>query len=303
MKEYTNIAKYSSTKNSTITFLNSKSKLLLSISTIFFLATTILKIFFSNCSFSLLFIILEIISTLLYFLIISYCIFNISRLHIYSQILEKLNLKYKALQDSHDAVRGFKHDFNNIIQSIGGYICCNDIEGLKLYYNQLLIECQIVNNIDILSSELIDNPAIYNLICSKYFKACNLGIKVDLNIFMSFKNVHVKIYELARILGILLDNAIEAAVDSDLKVIKLEFKKDIPNNRFLLIIKNSYSKKDLDIDSIFEKGVSSKPNNSGLGLWEVKKILNKVQNINLYTYKDATYFTQQVELYSKNKKE
>ena len=122
---------------------------------------------------------------------------------------------------------------------------------------------------------------------------------VNLNIFMSFKNIDVKIYELTRILGILLDNAIEAAIDSNLKIIKIEFKKDVPNNRFLLIVKNSYSKKDIDIDSIFEKGVSSKPNNSGLGLWEVKKILNKVQNLNLYTYKDYTYFTQQIELYNK----
>ncbi len=297
MQNCTSIVTYSSKKNSIINFLTSKSMLLISTNIIFLFITFIFKLLFYNTT--LPFIILEITTILLYFIITFYCIFNISRLHISSQLIEKLNLKYKALQDSHDAVRGFKHDFNNIIQSLGGYINCNDIDGLKLYYNQLLIDCQIINNVDILSGEIIDNPAIYKLICSKYFKACSLGIKVDLNIFMSFKNIDVKIYELTRILGILLDNAIEAAIDSNLKIIKIEFKKDVPNNRFLLIVKNSYSKKDIDIDSIFEKGVSSKPNNSGLGLWEVKKILNKVQNLNLYTYKDSTYFTQQIELYNK----
>ena len=298
MQKY--ISTYSSTKNFILNFLTSKSKLLICTNIIFLVITTILKLIFYNYSNSFSFIILETITILLYLLIICYCIFSTSRLHLFSQILEKLNLKHKALQDSHDNIRAFKHDFNNIVQSIGGYICCNDMEGLKSYYNQLLKDCQIVNNIEILSNELIDNPAIYNLICSKYFKAHNLGIKVELNIFISFQDLNIKTYELAKILGILLDNAIEAAIDSDLKIIKIEFKKDTPNNRFLLIIKNSYSQKDLNLDIIFEKGVSSKPHNSGLGLWEIRKILNRLQNLNLYTYKDYNYFTQQVEIYNKN---
>ena len=43
----------------------------------------------------------------------------------------------------------------------------------------------------------------------------------------------------------------------------------------LLIIENTYTNKQICIDKIFEKDFSTKPHNTGLGLWEVKKILSK----------------------------
>ena len=48
---------------------------------------------------------------------------------------------------------------------------------------------------------------------------------------------------------------------------------------------------------IFNKGVTGKENHTGLGLWEVKQILKKNNNINLYTNKNDTYFSQQLEIY------
>ena len=35
----------------------------------------------------------------------------------------------------------------------------------------------------------------------------------------------------------------------------------------------------------------------GLGLWEVRKILNKNNNLNLFTSKDNKFFKQQLEIY------
>ena len=37
--------------------------------------------------------------------------------------------------------------------------------------------------------------------------------------------------------------------------------------------------------------------NSGLGLWEVRQILKRNNNLNLFTTKDAEYFRQQFEIY------
>ena len=49
---------------------------------------------------------------------------------------------------------------------------------------------------------------------------------------------------------------------------------------------------------IFEKKYSTKPGNSGLGLWEVRQILKKNNNLNLFTTKSNKLFKQQLEIYS-----
>ena len=58
-----------------------------------------------------------------------------------------------------------------------------------------------------------------------------------------------------------------------------------------------FRSKDVDTQKIFEKGVSEKENHTGLGLWEVRKIINKNKNTNLYTSKTEHLFSQQLEIY------
>ena len=180
---------------------------------------------------------------------------------------------------------------------LDGYVKTNDMKGLSIYYSQLLGDCQKVNNLYTLSPEVINNPAIYSLLASKYHKADELGIKIHLEIFLNLNELNMKIYEFTRILGILMDNAIEAAYECDNKIINVEIRKDFKVNRQLLIIENTYKEKDVNIDKIYEKGFSSKPNNTGLGLWEVRQILKKNTNLNLYTTKNDIFFRQQLEIY------
>ena len=66
----------------------------------------------------------------------------------------------------------------------------------------------------------------------------------------------------------------------------------------MLTIENTYNNKQICIDKIFEKDYTTKPHNTGLGLWEVRKILKKNSNLNLYTTKNNDYFSQQLEIYS-----
>lgn len=107
----------------------------------------------------------------------------------------------------------------------------------------------------------------------------------------------MKIYEFARILGILLDNAIEASEECSEKIINITFRNDIRNNRQIISIENTYQNKEIDTEKIFEKGVSEKENHTGLGLWEVRKIIKKNNNSNLFTSKTDKFFSQQLELY------
>ncbi|MCL2384132.1 MAG: GHKL domain-containing protein [Oscillospiraceae bacterium] len=242
-----------------------------------------------------------ILSLTIYFFISIYGLFRTNQLELTKKRLEKEELDNKTLNILYDSVRMFKHDFNNIVQSIGGYVAINNMEGLKSYYSQLLDDCQRLNSLTILSPEIINNPAVYSLITSKYYTADELGITINVESFLDLTKINMKIYELSRILGILLDNAIEASKQSKEKIINIIIKDDIRSKRQLFIVENTYNNKDINLDTIFEKGFTSKKdadaNSHGLGLWEIRQILKRNNNLNLHTTKNEQFFTQQFEIY------
>lgn len=259
---------------------------------------------FYPCSIPWALIISSITALVIYFILTIYSLYRTNKLEITAQDLEEQKLYNKTLTILYDNIRGFRHDFNNIVQSIGGYINSNNIDALKKYYSELLDDCQTSNNLTILNPEVINNPAIYSLLTSKYYQAVDAGIKTNLEVFLDLTTLDIKVYEFTRILGVLLDNAIEASSNSVEKIINIVIRKDNRTNRSLFIIENTYSNKNVNIDKIFEKGYSSKSKenaeNHGLGLWEVRKILKRRSNLNLYTTKDDKLFRQQLEIYKEN---
>ncbi len=212
------------------------------------------------------------------------------------QKINNLKLCNKTILSMYDNTRTFKHDFHNIIQAIGGYVITNDMDGLKKYYSQISKDCINSNNLAKLNPELINNPAIYNILADKYYLANSYNIDINLDVMLDLSNLNMNIYELTRILGILLDNAIEASKECNEKNINISFKKD--HQKQMLIIENTYANKQICIDQIFDKDFTTKPHNTGLGLWEVKRILSKNNNLNLHTTKNNDYFSQQLEIYS-----
>lgn len=217
------------------------------------------------------------------------------------KLLELEKLQNKNLLTLNDNLRGFKHDFNNIIQVIGGYISTNNMSALKTYYKYLLVDCQCTNTLSTLSLDLINNPTIYTLLTNKYYGAFDNNVTMDFEVLADLSNLNINDYELSRILGILLDNAIEASKAANEKHIHVLFKSEIKNNRVVILIENTYLDKNIDLEKIFEKGYTSKSNvckNHGLGLWEVKKYLNRRKNLNLYTSQTDDYFRQQLEIYN-----
>lgn len=244
---------------------------------------------------------ISIFSLIAYFAVSVYSIINSSKLEIAARDLEGANLTIHSLRVLHDTVRTFKHDFDNIVNGIGGYVRNKDMEGLTTYYNQLQQDCNKTNNLYSLSPNVINHPAIYNILATKYYTADELNVQINLDIFLDLNEIeqHMKIYEFTRILGILLDNAIEAAKECEDKRINVIFRKEEHKHRIVVIIENTYPNKDVDTDKIFEKGFSSKTEhgNSGLGLWKVRQILKKNNNLNLFTSKTNELFKQQFEIY------
>lgn len=243
--------------------------------------------------------IINIIGIISYFATTIYSVVSSSKLEIASRDLEGAQLRIHSLKALHDTVRTFKHDFDNIINGIGGYIRNKDMEGLEKYYLQLLEDCKKTNNLYSLSPDVINHPAIYNILATKYYVADELNTLINLDIFLDLNEIeqHMKIYEFTRILGILLDNAIEAASECEEKKINVIFRKEDSKHRLVIIVENTYNNKDVDIDKIFDKGETSKENNTGLGLWKIREILKRNNNLNLFTNKTKDLFKQQFEIY------
>ena len=240
---------------------------------------------------------LSFISLLAYFVVSVYSITRVFKLFLTNQKLETAEEYNKKLSSLNDSIRSFKHDFDNTLTTIGGFIRTNDMEGLKKYYLELEDDSQRVNNLYILNPEIVNNNGIYNLITQKYGKAEEKNIKVNITFLLDLSTLKMKIYEFARILGILLDNAIEASAESNEKIINMTFRNDIKNSAQIITIENSYKDKTVNTEEIFQKGITGKENHQGLGLWKVKKIVDKNSNVYLFTNKNDKFFSQQLEIY------
>lgn len=282
--------------------MSTKTKVLLIVNALLIILVLAMQFylitFYSN-TMPLFITVINVIGLIAYFAISLYSIINSSKLASTKIDLENANNTIHSLTILHDQVRSFKHDFDNMVNSIGGYVVNEDIEGLKKYYNQLLEECHKTNNLYALSPAVINHPAIYHLLATKYYEADQKNIQIHLDVFLDLNEIEerMKIYDFTRILGILLDNAIDAAVECEKKIINVTFRKEIGNDMIAVFIQNTYNNKDVDTETIYQKGVSSKENHSGLGLWKIRQILMRNNNLNLFTTKNDEFFTQQFEIF------
>ena len=202
----------------------------------------------------------------------------------YNETLKKVN----------EGVRGFKHDMGNIVQAILGYIAINDSEGAKKYCQNLVIGFNDINVLSILSPKVIDDPAIYGVVVNKILIARDKDMTLSLDINTSVSDINFPKFELSRILGILLDNAIEAGEQTDEKKLILNMRHDYDRNVDIIVISNSLKDTSVNVDKIFEKNYSTKEHPSGFGLYEVNKFLRQNPQAYIVTTidKDDKMFTQ-----------
>lgn len=237
------------------------------------------------------------VSLLSYFGISFYSLTRVMKLQTTTRDLENAESYNETLQTLYDNVKSFKHDFDNMIHMLDGYLKNDDMKGLKEYYYDLTKDYDRVNAISVLNPNVINNPGIYNMLVSKYKLASDCDVKLHIEFFMDFNSLHMPIYEFSRVLGILLDNAIEAASECDDKIVNIMFRTSSRDNVELVKIENTFKNKDIDLKTIFKKDTSTKEKHMGMGLWEVNQIVNRFNNIKLVPSKDGQYFCQQLEIY------
>lgn len=209
---------------------------------------------------------------------------------VYNETLSKVN----------EGVRGFKHDMGNIVQAILGYIAINDSEGAKKYCQNLVIGFNDINILSILSPKVIDEPAIYGVVVNKILIARDKNMTLSLDINTSVSNINFPKFELSRILGILLDNAIEAGEQTVEKKLTLNMYHDYSRDTDVIVISNSLNDTSIDTEKIFTKNYSTKQTPSGFGLYEVKKFLRQNPQSYLVTTidKENKIFTQTLTIKS-----
>ena len=194
-----------------------------------------------------------------------------------------------------DSLRVVKHDYNNILQTINGYIVTKEYKGLEEHFKELYKESNSIATTESVNPSVINQPAVYAIVGSKYNTAMTKNIKFDVDVETNIKEINFNFTDLSRILGILLDNAIEATEQTDTKEMSISFSYNKKKQADMIEIKNHIkANSKIDLNKIFDKGESSKKVKSGLGLWEVKNIISKKQNSQIYANIENNTFSQTI---------
>lgn len=209
--------------------------------------------------------------------------------------LEQQKKYILALEKNNNEIRKFKHDFNNIILGLDGYINNDDFnkEKLKKYFNSTIMTFN--NNIelnDIVIAKLnsIKVSSLKSLITNKVLVAQNNNIDADINIEGEITDFYTDEIQLSRILGVLLDNAIEASLELtenkkiEMNIIQIDKTTDIQ-------ISNTFNNTGTPLEDFNKEGFSTKGTNRGLGLSSAHEIANKL-NMLLNTEIDGNTFIQ-----------
>ncbi|WP_142415614.1 sensor histidine kinase [Hathewaya massiliensis] len=200
------------------------------------------------------------------------------------------------LEYMHNEMRKFKHDYINIISTINGYIDEKNINGLERYFNENIIP--LSKNINNNNNKLgllqhIKVTGLKGLLSSKIVQAQSNEIDIFIDIAEDITRMDMDIIDICRIIGILFDNAIEASINCSEPSIKF----GIINrkNSVVMVIVNSCNMNTPPIYKMFEKGFSTKGENRGLGLSNVKEIVDKkYSNVSLNTSMENQFFKQEL---------
>ena len=131
----------------------------------------------------------------------------------------------------------------------------------------------------------------YKLITIEKHKL-NFCVDISQNVKSKLKKIQKEqLKDISHIIGIYLDNAIEASIKSNKKMLSLEIyciKKELN-----VVITNSFNE-EIDITKLNSKGYTTKGKGRGNGLYFVTKIKEKNNNIDTKTNIINDYFVQRI---------
>ncbi len=210
---------------------------------------------------------------------------------------ENLRIYTDRLEESYGIMRKFKHDYINILSTLSGFIKEKDIEGLEEYYGEKVMPISHAftesdTKLGALSN--IKNTAIKSLLSSKFIYAMETGIRTEIELTEPIGEIYMDSMDISRIIGIFLDNAIEAAKETEEK--QLYFCMFYKEQNLCIIIQNTARPPVDSLSQLRCQGTSSKGENRGIGLFNVTIILKNYKNAIWNTTYEEPYFTQELIL-------
>lgn len=221
------------------------------------------------------------------------------------QVEKDIALKQKKFEQKHlqtytdeivglyNEIRGFRHDYAGMLVSMQMAIDSEDLQEIDRVYNEVLLKAnQKLRSEKYTYFDLnnIEDSALRSLIAQSIVYARNNDVEFTLEVKDVITRLSMDLLDLVRIMSILLNNAVEGAADSYLKqmevaVIKMDFET-------VIVIQNSCKITMTPSEDLFALGFSTKGRNRGLGLNNVKEILDKYDSIILETEMEDSTFRQ-----------
>ena len=189
-------------------------------------------------------------------------------------------------------IRKFRHDYQNMLTSFRYLLDEGDLEALRKYYAQLELASEIVDTkgfaLEGLSNVKVGE--VKGILWHKLSEAQNLGIAVTLQSADEIKEIPVDSVSLVRMLGIVLDNAIEALaqiIDGQLVVgiAKLD-------STIVITVENTFHAEDVTIRQFNKRGFSTKGQGRGIGLSNLAELVKASPNVTLSTSMEDGKFSQ-----------
>lgn len=186
-----------------------------------------------------------------------------------------------------------------MMDTVSRYITNKDFESLSEYVTDLVYQFNKNDKFkyDSIFSQLKDIhiDEFKGLVAAKLISAMTLGIKVDTEIHGIIDSLEIDILDLARITGILLDNAIEESKKIEGSTIKFAASKE--HGIVKILIANQLENTNLDLSKIYERNYTTKGKGHGIGLYTVKSLISKYDNITSDTRINDNWFIQEIAFY------
>lgn len=204
-----------------------------------------------------------------------------------------LLIDYTAtIEELYDDIRSYKHDINNILIGIKYFVDQRDMDSIVNYFDK---EINDVKSFDIklykilTQLHLLKIDALKGLILSKYQKSLVAGVDLHVGIDGTIENNSVNVVELCRVVGIYLDNAIEAAAESEEKNVLVYFEN--LDDKVLIKISNNYNHSSTVIINP-KKNYSTKGDGRGIGLYSAQRIIKRNEKMELETKLENKMYSQ-----------
>lgn len=218
------------------------------------------------------------------------------------QLDDELLQYVNKLELLHDDLANFRHDYVNLLLTLDDGIRMKDMDQIERTYKDVIKPTLgIINNheLDIVKLANVQEVEIKSLLSVKVFEAQQVNIQVVIDIPHPIDSIPLALVDFIRIISVILDNAIEAAVESKEKLLHIAFlEKEL---EIYFVVRNSIADRKIDLGAIFEKDFSTKDSSRGYGLYSLKQLVDKTDNATLETAVDPPYFTQVLRLKRKNK--